>query len=99
MSKLKKQKLNSQNQNSLAHYQADERPVSVGLPSSANQPSSTVDFQTIQKKAYEIYERKGGQPLDNWLEAEEFLRQNRSRGTAESASQAGELESVKSMAN
>lgn len=31
-------------------------------------------YEEVQKKAYEIYEKKGGDALENWLEAERQCR-------------------------
>jgi hypothetical protein len=39
-------------------------------------PNSFPSQEEIQKKAYEIYELKGGgDPVDNWLEAERLCKQ------------------------
>ena len=35
-----------------------------------------VHHSSIQLLAYQIYHEKGGAALDNWLEAEKFLRNN-----------------------
>ena len=35
---------------------------------------TTVDYNSIQQLAYQIYREKGGAALDNWLEAESNLR-------------------------
>jgi len=37
---------------------------------------TTVDNNSIQLLAYQIYQEKGGSALDNWLEAERILRTN-----------------------
>jgi len=37
---------------------------------------TTVDNNSIQLLAYQIYRKKGGAALDNWLEAERILRAN-----------------------
>jgi len=37
---------------------------------------TTVDNNSIQLLAYQIYREKGGAALDNWLEAERVLRSN-----------------------
>ena len=37
---------------------------------------TTVDNNSIQLLAYQIYREKGGSALDNWLEAERILRSN-----------------------
>lgn len=55
---------------------------------SGQNDAHSVSFEEIQKKAYEIYQEKGGSDFDNWLEAEEALRQNKNSNAY--ASQAGE---------
>ncbi len=35
-----------------------------------------VHHSSIQLLAYQMYQEKGGTALDNWLEAEKFLRSN-----------------------
>ncbi|MBL8012973.1 MAG: DUF2934 domain-containing protein [Candidatus Omnitrophica bacterium] len=39
-------------------------------------------FEEIQRRAYEIYERKGGSETENWLEAEQLLKEEQSGQTA-----------------
>ena len=51
---------------------------SAKMSKSANQKLNEQDVQSmIQKKAYELWEKKGGSvghELDNWLEAERIVR-------------------------
>ena len=51
-----------------------------GVPYGEEMPyqvsETTVDNNSIQLLAYQIYREKGGAALDNWLEAERVLRSN-----------------------
>jgi hypothetical protein len=60
--------------------------TSVGSEASyQSKPQETYDYnervfipeQDIQKRAYEIYQLKGGSDIDNWLEAEKILEEER----------------------
>jgi hypothetical protein len=38
------------------------------------QTNDSIDNHVVQLRAYKIHEEKGGSDLDNWLEAEQILR-------------------------
>ena len=42
----------------------------------ANESNIAVDDGSIQLLAYQIYQDKGGSALDNWLEAEQTVKNN-----------------------
>ena len=51
-------------------------------PDIENQPSRTITHEEIAKRAYALYEARGrenGHDLDDWLEAERELIEERSR--------------------
>jgi hypothetical protein len=49
-------------------YKADESMGSGNI-----QTKAAIDNNSIQLRAYQIYQEKGGSELDNWLEAERIL--------------------------
>jgi hypothetical protein len=51
------------------HHQAYGAIKSEGI-----QTDVAVDNNSIQLRAYQIHQEKGGSDLDNWLEAEEILK-------------------------
>jgi len=53
------------------HNQSTQSPQQQSAPQ-----ESSATFEAIQKKAYEIYLEKGGSDFENWLQAEEALRQD-----------------------
>ena len=42
----------------------------------ANESNVAADDGSIQTLAYQIYQEKGGPALDNWLEAEQTVKNN-----------------------
>jgi len=40
------------------------------------QIKAAIEESSIQQRAYQIHSEKGGSPLENWLEAEQTLRNN-----------------------
>ena len=48
------------------------------IKSEGAQTNVAVDDSSIQLRAYQIYQEKGGTDLDNWLEAEEILKNKKS---------------------
>ena len=62
------------------NYQAKRKQILVKneIVTSEEMPfqvsETTVDHNSIQQLAYQIYREKGGAALDNWLEAENDLR-------------------------
>ena len=58
-----------------------EREVETN-PDVENQPSGTISQEEIAQRAYALYEARGredGHDLDDWLEAERELLEQRSR--------------------
>jgi len=47
------------------------------IKSEGAQAGTAVDDDSIQLKAYQIHQEKGGSDLDNWLEAEQGLKKER----------------------
>ena len=58
-----------------ASYQAKGQEMYT----SSNNEGIFISADDIQKRAYEIYEQKGGSEMDNWLEAEKALREEQYR--------------------
>lgn len=60
--------------------QNPESTISVGTELEkegwAQQP---LDYNAVAFRAYQIYQQRGGDALENWLEAERTLRQESSR--------------------
>ncbi|MDP2653192.1 MAG: DUF2934 domain-containing protein [Candidatus Omnitrophota bacterium] len=56
------------------NYEKTTRQASEPSPSVNIQTRAAADKSSIQLKAYQIYQEKGGTDLDNWLEAERMLR-------------------------
>ena len=48
--------------------------------SSFSSQEGSPSYEEIQKRAYEIYQQKGGSELDNWLEAEQSLKHEQGAG-------------------
>jgi hypothetical protein len=47
------------------------------IKSEDTQTNVAVDDSSIQLRAYQIFQEKGGSDIDNWLEAEQSLRKGR----------------------
>jgi hypothetical protein len=47
------------------------------IKSEGARSNGAVDENSIQLRAYQIYQEKGGSDLDNWLEAEQGLKKER----------------------
>jgi len=39
----------------------------------------TPTFEDVQRKAYQIHEQKGGTDFENWLEAEQILKEEKQK--------------------
>lgn len=58
------------------HHHRGKSGQGFGKEREAAQSQTAVDDNSIQLRAYQLYTEKGGPALDNWLEAERFLRNN-----------------------
>ena len=47
--------------------------IDESMNSEDNQKKFSLDDSSVRLKAYQIYKKKGGTPLDNWLEAKRIL--------------------------
>ena len=56
------------------HYGSSPYQANDLMDSGDIQPKTAVDSPLIQLRAYQIHDKKGGDALDNWLEAERILR-------------------------
>ena len=56
------------------HYHRHHATDSVNTD--AIQTNRPEDDSSIQLRAYQIYQEKGGLALDNWLEAEQTIKNN-----------------------
>ncbi len=52
-----------------------KEPIGFQLTEKEKAEEVLVDQDLIQSRAYQIYQEKGGDALDNWLEAERVLRE------------------------
>jgi len=61
------------------HQRTKPQPNSRANTSMVGPENSTEGFipsyEDIQRRAYEIHEQKGGSDLENWLEAEQSLKE------------------------
>src|SRR5580704_7518726 len=60
------------------HYGKNSNNASKPIVSKESQ-TNVVDEESIQLRAYQIHQEKGGSDLDNWLEAEQNLKNDISR--------------------
>jgi hypothetical protein len=49
----------------------------VGSSISVDEEGFVLVYEDIQRRAYQIHEEKGGSDLENWLEAERVLKEER----------------------
>jgi hypothetical protein len=64
------------------HYSKNSYQAHELLKSEDIQPNAPVDNNSIQLRALQIHDEKGGTAMENWLEAEQILKaidQNSSR--------------------
>ena len=57
----------------IAHTGHGSSPFHYGKECKDSQTKPTADEGSIQLRAYQIHQEKGGSDLDNWLEAEKSL--------------------------
>ena len=62
------------------HHQHHHHHPSGPIKADATIPNTPADDGSLQLRAYQIYQEKGGPALDNWLEAEQTLRNNHYKG-------------------
>jgi len=58
------------------HYEKTFNQVKESINSENSQMKGAGDGISVQTLAYQIYQKKGGSELDNWLEAERILGNN-----------------------
>ena len=61
------------------HYNKDPYQANKSTESGDIQTKVAIVHNSIQLRAYQIYQEKGGSDLDNWLEAESILSNNNER--------------------
>ena len=66
--------------NQQQHHHHHHHHASGAMKMDAIKTNLLADDSSVQLRAYQIYQEKGGPALDNWLEAEQTLRNNRSEG-------------------
>ena len=58
------------------HYEDRPYQVSGSMQSEGIQTKAEMEDSSIQLRAYQIFQEKGGSDLDNWLEAERSFKNN-----------------------
>lgn len=67
----KEEQMNNRSHDKAQSERNDKSHQKVGLTESG---SHAADDSSIQLRAYQIYNEKGGTALDNWLEAEQIVK-------------------------
>ena len=66
--------------NQQQHHHHHHHHASGAMKTGAIKTNMPADDSSVQLRAYQIHQEKGGPALDNWLEAKQTLRNNRSEG-------------------
>ena len=79
MSKHTHHQTNEEQRNNKEHGAAPFHydPYQVDASAGNIQTNLAVEDSSIQLRAYQIHEEKGGSDFDNWLEAEQILKNNK----------------------